>query len=133
MRGRFAPIQCTDAARCGLMTRRGRPRGGAHSHRLPGTRSGWSLAASSSSGLHGGGLGPRRRPGALIGCRFCLELGYFMTHHDGLDVEVAREVPRWRDSDVFTPVERDVMEYAEAMSQTLPTKRRGSGGDVSAR
>ena len=30
----------------------------------------------------------------------------------------AREVPRWRESDVFTPLERDVMEYAEAMSQT---------------
>jgi alkylhydroperoxidase family enzyme len=30
-------------------------------------------------------------------------------------------VPRWRESDVFTPLERDVMEYAEAMSQTPPT------------
>ena len=29
-----------------------------------------------------------------------------------------REVPRWRESDVFTPLERDVMEYAEAMSAT---------------
>jgi alkylhydroperoxidase family enzyme len=58
---------------------------------------------------------------ALIGCRFCLDLGYFMALHDGLDVEKAREVPRWRESDVFTPLERDVMEYAEAMSQTPPT------------
>jgi alkylhydroperoxidase family enzyme len=33
----------------------------------------------------------------------------------------AREVPRWRTSDVFTPLERDVLEYAEAMSQTPPT------------
>jgi len=30
-------------------------------------------------------------------------------------------VPRWRESNVFTPLERDVMEYAEAMSQTPPT------------
>jgi len=30
-------------------------------------------------------------------------------------------VPRWRESDVFTALERDVMEYAEAMSQTPPT------------
>ena len=30
-------------------------------------------------------------------------------------------MPRWRESDVFTPLERDVMEYAEAMSQTPPT------------
>jgi hypothetical protein len=32
-----------------------------------------------------------------------------------------RLVPRWRESDVFTPLERDVMEYAEAMSLTPPT------------
>ena len=32
----------------------------------------------------------------------------------------ASEVPRWRESDVFTPLERDVMEYAEAMTQTPP-------------
>ncbi|HEY5857258.1 MAG TPA: carboxymuconolactone decarboxylase family protein [Aldersonia sp.] len=58
---------------------------------------------------------------ALIGCKFCLDLGYFMAHHEGLDEDKAREVPRWRESDVFTPLERDVMEYAEAMSQTPPT------------
>jgi alkylhydroperoxidase family enzyme len=44
-----------------------------------------------------------------------------MTHNEGLDEAKAREVPRWRQSDVFTPLERDVMEYAEAMSQTPPT------------
>jgi len=29
-------------------------------------------------------------------------------------------VPRWRESDLFTPLERDVMEYAEAMTVTPP-------------
>ena len=58
---------------------------------------------------------------SLIGCSFCLDLGYFMAHDEGLDVAKAREVPRWRESDAFTPVERDVMEYAEAMSRTPPT------------
>jgi alkylhydroperoxidase family enzyme len=58
---------------------------------------------------------------SLIGCSFCLDLGYFQAHNDGLDVTKAREVPRWRESDVFTPLERDVMEYAEAVSQTPPT------------
>jgi alkylhydroperoxidase family enzyme len=57
---------------------------------------------------------------SLIGCSFCLDLGYFQAHNAGLDVAKARQVPRWRESDVFTPVERDVMEYAEAMSQTPP-------------
>jgi alkylhydroperoxidase family enzyme len=55
---------------------------------------------------------------SLVGCSFCLDLGYFMAHNEGLDETKAREVPRWRESDVFTPLERDVMEYAEAMSQT---------------
>ena len=27
----------------------------------------------------------------------------------------------WRESDVFTPLERDVLEYAEAMTHTPPT------------
>jgi alkylhydroperoxidase family enzyme len=55
---------------------------------------------------------------SLIGCSFCLDLGYFQANNDGLDVNKAREVPRWRVSDVFTPLERDVMEYAEAMTLT---------------
>lgn len=58
---------------------------------------------------------------SLVGCSFCLDLGYFMAHNSGLDVAKAREVPRWRESDVFTPLERDVMGYAEAMSQTPTT------------
>jgi AhpD family alkylhydroperoxidase len=58
---------------------------------------------------------------ATIGCSFCLDLHYFMTHNKGLDETKAREVPRWRESDAFTPVERRVMEYAEAMCQTSPT------------
>jgi alkylhydroperoxidase family enzyme len=58
---------------------------------------------------------------SLIGCSFCLDLGYFFAHNEGLDASKAREVPRWRVSDVFTPLERDVMEYAEAMTRTPPT------------
>jgi alkylhydroperoxidase family enzyme len=58
---------------------------------------------------------------ALVGCSFCLDLGYFQAHNEGLDVAKAREVPRWRESALFSPLERDVMEYAEAMSQTPPT------------
>ncbi|UGS36071.1 carboxymuconolactone decarboxylase family protein [Capillimicrobium parvum] len=58
---------------------------------------------------------------SLIGCSWCLDFGYFEAHNQNLDVEKAREVPRWRESDVFTALERDVMAYAEAMSQTPPT------------
>ena len=57
----------------------------------------------------------------VIGCSWCLDFGYFMAHHDGLDLAKVREVPRWRESEVFTDLERDVLEYAEAMSVTPPT------------
>ena len=62
----------------------------------------------------------RMAAAAAVGCSFCLDLNYFMAHNRGLDEAKAREVPRWRESDVFTPLERQVMEYAEAMSQTPP-------------
>jgi alkylhydroperoxidase family enzyme len=58
---------------------------------------------------------------SLVGCSFCLDLGYFQAHNAGLDVTKARQVPRWRESESFTPLERDVMEYAEAMTRTPPT------------
>ncbi|MCL3859783.1 carboxymuconolactone decarboxylase family protein [Actinotalea sp. K2] len=54
----------------------------------------------------------------VIGCSWCLDFGYFVAHTDGLDLTKVREVPRWRTSEVFTDVERAVMEYAEAMSTT---------------
>jgi len=54
----------------------------------------------------------------VIGCSWCLDFGYFLAHDDGLDLAKVREVPRWRESDVFTPLERDVLAYAEAMSHT---------------
>jgi alkylhydroperoxidase family enzyme len=55
---------------------------------------------------------------SLIGCSWCLDFNYFMAKNQGLDVDRAREIPRWRESAVFTPLEREVMEYAEAMSRT---------------
>ena len=53
-----------------------------------------------------------------IGCIWYLDFDYFEAHNDGLDLAKVREVPRWRESGVFTDLERDVMEYAEAMSAT---------------
>jgi alkylhydroperoxidase family enzyme len=57
---------------------------------------------------------------AQIGCSWCLDFGYFQAFNEHLDLDKAREVPRWRDSVVFTPVERAAMGYAEAMTQTPP-------------
>ena len=57
----------------------------------------------------------------MVGCSFCLDLGWYKAENEGLDLRKAAEVPRWRTSDVFTPLERDVLEYAEAMTVTPPT------------
>lgn len=58
---------------------------------------------------------------AAIGCSWCLDFGYFKARNDRLDLAKISQVPVWRESDVFTELERDVLEYAEAMSATPPT------------
>ena len=58
---------------------------------------------------------------SYVGCSACLDFGYFTAANEGLDVRKASQVPRWRESDLFTPLERDVMAYAEAVSDTPPS------------
>src|SRR5579859_4646240 len=58
---------------------------------------------------------------AQVGCSWCLDINYFQAQNHNLDLTKASQVPRWRESDVFTPLERDVLEYAESMTQTPPT------------
>jgi alkylhydroperoxidase family enzyme len=55
---------------------------------------------------------------SYIGCSWCLDFNYFMALDKGLDLDKAREIPRWRESGVFTDLEREVLEYAEAMTVT---------------
>jgi alkylhydroperoxidase family enzyme len=57
---------------------------------------------------------------AQVGCSWCLDFGYFEAHNQNLDLAKASQVPRWRESDAFTPLELDVLEYAEAMTNTPP-------------
>jgi len=56
-----------------------------------------------------------------VGCSWCLDITYFQAQNQNLDMAKASQVPRWRESDVFTALERDVLEYAEAMTNTPPT------------
>jgi alkylhydroperoxidase family enzyme len=58
---------------------------------------------------------------AQVGCSWCLDVNYFLAMHHDLDLAKASQVPRWRESELFTPLERDVLEYAEAMTNTPPT------------
>ncbi len=56
-----------------------------------------------------------------VGCTWCLDFNYFEAHNNRLDMDKAREIPRWHESSVFSPLERDVLTYAEAMTDTEPT------------
>src|SRR5215472_16102571 len=58
---------------------------------------------------------------AQVGCSWCLDVNYFLAQNQNLDLAKANQVPCWRESAVFTPLERDVMEYAEAMTNTPTT------------
>jgi len=58
---------------------------------------------------------------AQVGCSWCLDINYFLALQQNLDMAKASQVPVWRESDVFTPVERDVLDLAEAMTATPTT------------
>ena len=57
---------------------------------------------------------------AQVGCSWCLDFNYFEAHNKQLDMAKAREIPRWRESDAFSPLEREVLAYSEAMTVTEP-------------
>ena len=56
-----------------------------------------------------------------IGCSWCMDFGYYMSRTNGMPIEKLEQVTRWRESDVYSPLERKVLEYAEAMTATPPT------------
>ena len=61
------------------------------------------------------------RAAMLVGCEFCMDIGSHLGRKSGLSEEQLRELPRWRESDSFSDLERLVIEYAEAMTRT-PTE-----------
>jgi AhpD family alkylhydroperoxidase len=55
-----------------------------------------------------------------IGCSWCIDFGTWLAYEHGVSERKLRDVPRWRDSDAFTDLERLVLAYAESMSVTPP-------------
>jgi AhpD family alkylhydroperoxidase len=55
-----------------------------------------------------------------IGCSWCVDFGHWISTSRGVDPVKLQNVPRWRDSDVYTDLERQVMDYAEAATATPP-------------
>jgi AhpD family alkylhydroperoxidase len=56
-----------------------------------------------------------------IGCSWCMDFGYYVSRTNGMEVAKLEQVADWRTSTVYTPLERKVLEYAEAMTATPPT------------
>ena len=56
-----------------------------------------------------------------IGCSWCLDFGYYVSRTNGMEAAKLEQVPQWRDSTIYTTLERRVLEYAEAMTATPPT------------
>ena len=53
-----------------------------------------------------------------IGCSWCTDFGYYEGMQTGVDPRKVRDVPRWRQSNVYSDQERLVLEYAEAATAT---------------
>ncbi len=56
-----------------------------------------------------------------IGCSWCMDFGYYISRSNGMDAAKLEQLTEWRSSTVYTPLERKVLEYAEAMTATPPT------------
>ena len=57
---------------------------------------------------------------AQIGCSWCMDFGWYVSRENGLDVAKLEHVAEWRTAEVYTPLERAVLAYAEAMTTTPP-------------
>ena len=55
-----------------------------------------------------------------IGCSWCMDFGYYLSRTNGMPAAKLEQVLEWRTSEVYTPLERKVLEYAEAMTATPP-------------
>jgi AhpD family alkylhydroperoxidase len=53
----------------------------------------------------------------LIGCEFCLDIGSHLSRKAGVSDDQLRSLHDYQDSTAFSPLERLVLEYAEAMCQ----------------
>jgi AhpD family alkylhydroperoxidase len=58
------------------------------------------------------------RAASMVGCEFCIDFGAALLEHEGAPQEQIAELARWRDSDAFSPLDRLVLEYAEALTRT---------------
>ncbi|WP_069163654.1 carboxymuconolactone decarboxylase family protein [Nocardia altamirensis] len=54
----------------------------------------------------------------LINCEFCLDIGSALAASSGLSEQQLLDLPRYRTSDAYTPIQKLVIAYAEATTAT---------------
>ena len=55
---------------------------------------------------------------ALIGCSFCVDLGSTEARASGLSDDQLKALPTYRESALFSPLEKAVLDYTTAMTRT---------------
>jgi AhpD family alkylhydroperoxidase len=58
------------------------------------------------------------RAGSMVGCEFCVDFGNALLQREGLPPDQIAELPRWRESQAFSSLEKLVLEYAEVLTRT---------------
>ena len=58
------------------------------------------------------------RAGALVGCEWCLDFGSSVSAEKGVSEEDMRDLPRYRESERFSELEKLVLDYAGAVTRT---------------
>ena len=55
---------------------------------------------------------------AELGCSWCLDFGYWVSFHRGVEAAKLTDITRWQTSSVYSDDDRAVIAYAIAMSRT---------------
>lgn len=54
----------------------------------------------------------------VAGCEWCIDFGSMLSRGGGITEQQLRDLPRHRDSDAFSELEKLVLDYATAMTRT---------------
>ena len=58
------------------------------------------------------------RAAMVVGCEFCVDIGSMLARESGLTDDELKDLLDWRSSERFSEVDRLVLEYADALSDT---------------
>lgn len=58
---------------------------------------------------------------AQIGCSWCIDFGWYVARVHVMTKAKLANLGDWRSSTVYSPLKRQVLEYAQAMTSTPPT------------